>query len=128
MLLKRGIAVSPGVASAPALVLGRDFFSISRQTIRPDAVDAEIARFRLAVQETCAEISTHADEATAKLGDKYGAIFQAHLELAQDPMILDEIVNLIAHQLRSPESAVQAVLQKQAKQFLWAPHSVNRGP
>ena len=114
MLVKRGIAVSPGVASAPALVLGRDFFSISRQTIRPDAVDAEIARFRLAVQETCAEISTHADEATAKLGDKYGAIFQAHLELAQDPMILDEIVNLIAHQLRSPESAVQAVLQKQA--------------
>lgn len=114
MLLKRGIAVSPGVASAPALVLGRDFFPISRKTIRPEAVDSEIARFRKAVQETCAEISTHADDASARLGDKYGAIFQAHLELAQDPLILGEIVDLISKQFRSPEMAVQTVLQKHA--------------
>lgn len=115
MLVKRGIAVSPGVASAPALVLGRDFFSIPRKTIRQEAVDSEIARFRKAVQETCAEISTHADEAAARLGDKYGAIFQAHLELAQDPLVIGEIEDLIAKQHRSPESAVQAVLQKQAR-------------
>jgi phosphotransferase system enzyme I (PtsI) len=115
MLVKRGIAVSPGVASAPALVLGRDFFSISRKTVRPESVDAEIARFRQAVKETCTEISTHADEAAARLGDKYGAIFQAHLELAQDPLLLGEIEDLIAKQYRSPESAVQGVLQKQAR-------------
>ena len=115
MLVKRGIAVSPGVASAPALVLGRDFFSIPRKTIRPETVDTEVARFRKAVKDTCAEISTHADEAAARLGDKYGAIFQAHLELAQDPLVLGEIEDLIAKQHRSPESAVQGVLQKQAR-------------
>jgi len=115
MLVKRGIAVSPGVASAPALVLGRDFFSVSRKTIRPDAVKAEIARFHKAVKETCEEISTHADEAAARLGDKYGAIFQAHLELAQDPLVLSEIEDLVTKQFRSAESAVQAVLQKQAR-------------
>ena len=115
MLVKRGIAVSPGVASAPALVLGRDFFSVSRKTIPPDAVKAEIKRFHKAVKETCEEISIHADEATARLGDKYGAIFQAHLELAQDPLVLSEIEELVTLQFRSAESAVQAVLQKQAR-------------
>ncbi len=115
MLVKRGIAVSPGVASAPALVLGRDFFSISRKTIRPEAVDSEIARFHDSVRSTCAEISIHADEAAARLGDKYGAIFQAHLELAQDPLVLGEIEELISKQFRTAEAAVQMVLQKQAR-------------
>jgi phosphotransferase system enzyme I (PtsI) len=115
MLVRRGIAVSPGVASAPALVLGRDLFSFKKKTVSQEAVDSEVARFRKAVTDACAEISTHADEASSRLGDKYGAIFQAHLELAQDPMILDEVVALISQQKRSSEAAVQAVLQKQAR-------------
>lgn len=115
MLVRRGIAVSPGVASAPALVLDRDLFSVNRKTVKHEAVESEIARFRQSVVDACREISTHAEEASARLGDKYGAIFQAHLELAQDPLILDEIVSLISKQNRSPESAVQAVLQKQAR-------------
>ena len=65
MLVKRGIAVSPGVANAPALVLGRDLHQFSRKSIRPEAVDREIARFRKAVADTCAEIATHAEEASA---------------------------------------------------------------
>lgn len=115
MLVRRGIAVSPGVASAPALVLGRDLFSIKKTTVSQAAVDSEVARFQQAVQDACAEISTHAEEASSRLGDKYGAIFQAHLELAQDPMILSEVIALISRDKRSPESAVQSVLQRQAK-------------
>lgn len=115
MFVKRGIAVSPGMSHAPSLVLGRDMVQVSRQKVKPEAVDAEIERFRLAVTGTCAEIAAHADEATSRLGDKYGAIFQAHLELAQDPMILNEIEQLISKQHRSSESAVQMILQKQAK-------------
>lgn len=115
MLVKRGIAVSPGVANAPALVLGRDLHQFSRKSIRPEAVDREIARFRKAVADTCAEIATHAEEASARLGDKYGAIFQAHMELAQDPLLLAEVEQLIVKQQRSPELAVQTVLQKQAR-------------
>ena len=114
MLVKRGIAVSPGVASAPALVLGRDLFSFSRKTIPQKAVDAEIARFRQSVKGACAEIATNAEEATARLGQKYGAIFQAHLELAQDPLLLSEIEELISKRYRSAESAVQEVMKKQA--------------
>lgn len=115
MLVRRGIAVSPGVASAPALVLGRDLLSVKKKTVSQEAVDSEVARFRQAVTDACTEISTHADEASARLGDKYGAIFQAHLELAQDPLILDEVVSLISQQNRSSEAAVQAVIQKQAR-------------
>ncbi len=115
MLVKRGIAVSPGVAIAPTLVLGRDLFQFSRKSIRPEAIDREIARFRQAVADTCAEIASHAEDASARLGDKYGAIFQAHLELAQDPLLIAEVEQLIVKQLRSPESAAQTVLQKQAR-------------
>ena len=46
MLIKRGIAVSPGVAIGPALVLGSDSFRIPRRFVSIDAVDTELARLR----------------------------------------------------------------------------------
>src|SRR5262245_7992330 len=88
MELKRGIAVSPGVAIGPALVLGSEDFRIPRRFVQVDAVDTELARLHAALAASVAEIAGHEQLAAARLGQQYGAIFAAHRQLAQDPKLI----------------------------------------
>jgi len=56
MEIRKGIAVSPGVAIAPAIVLDSEQFRITRRSIEPGDVEAELARFRGAVDRALAEV------------------------------------------------------------------------
>ena len=78
MEVRRGIAVAPGVAIGPALVLGSEDFRIPQRFVRVDAIDIELARFRAALEAAVAEIASHEELAAARLGQQYGAIFGAH--------------------------------------------------
>jgi phosphotransferase system enzyme I (PtsI) len=115
MEVRRGIAVAPGVAIGPALVLGSEDFRIPQRFVRIDAVDAELARFHAAVAAAVAEISSHEQLAAARLGQQYGAIFAAHRQLAQDPKLIKDIEELIRQKCYSPEFASSRVLRKYAK-------------
>ncbi len=117
MLVKRGIAVSPGVAIGPALVLGAESFRIPRRFVSIDAVDMESARFRAALEATCKEIEINEKLASERLGAQYGAIFSAHLMMARDPKVTTEIEALIREKSFSPEFAVGRVLGQYAKRF-----------
>src|SRR5262245_34684347 len=110
MQLNRGIAVAPGVAVGPALVLGSEGFRIPQRFVRVDAVESEIARFRAALGAVVAEISANETLAASRLGQQYGAIFAAHRQLAQDPRLLKEIEDLIRQKCHSPEFATSRVL------------------
>jgi len=115
MEVRRGIAVAPGVAIGPALVLGSEDFRIPQRFVRVDAVDAELSRFRAALAAAVAEIAGHEELAATRLGQQYGAIFAAHRQLAQDPKLLLEIEDLIRQKCYSPEFASSRVLRKHAK-------------
>jgi phosphoenolpyruvate-protein phosphotransferase (PTS system enzyme I) len=117
MLIKRGIAVSPGVAIGPALVLGAEMFRIPQRFVSVDAVDMEVARFRTALEGTCQEIELNEKLANERLGAQYAAIFSAHLMMARDQKILAEIESLIREKSYSPEFAVSRVLRQYAKRF-----------
>jgi phosphoenolpyruvate-protein phosphotransferase (PTS system enzyme I) len=117
MLIKRGIPVSPGVVSGPALVLGAEDFRIPQRYVGVDAVEVEIARFQSALKAVCDEISENEQLATSHLGKQYGAIFAAHLQLVQDPKITEEITKLIRDRHFSPEFASSRVLRRYAKMF-----------
>lgn len=117
MLVKRGIAVSPGVAIGPALVLGAESFRIPQRFVSIDAVDSELARFRGALDATCQEIILNEKLASDRLGAQYAAIFSAHLMMARDEKINAEIEALIREKSFSPEFAVSRVLRQYAKRF-----------
>lgn len=117
MHVKRGIAVSPGVVSGPALVLGAESFRIPRRFVRVDAVETELARFHAALEAVCDEIRTNERLAASQLGDQYGAIFAAHLQLVQDAKLVGEIEKLIREKCHSPEFACSRVLRRYAKLF-----------
>jgi phosphoenolpyruvate-protein phosphotransferase (PTS system enzyme I) len=115
MELNRGIAVAPGVAIGPALVLGSDDFRIPQRFVRIDAIDSEIARFRAALAAAVEEITGHEALASSRLGKQYGAIFAAHKQLAQDPKLLKEVEDLIRQKCHSPEFAASRVLRQHAR-------------
>ncbi|MFN9374915.1 MAG: phosphoenolpyruvate--protein phosphotransferase [Planctomycetaceae bacterium] len=115
MEIRRGIAVSPGVAMGPALVLGSEGFRVPKRMVEVDAVDSEVQRFRAALEESVQEILFHEQLAAARLGPHYGAIFAAHRELARDPKLSTEIERLIRERNFSPEFACSRVLRQHAR-------------
>jgi phosphotransferase system enzyme I (PtsI) len=115
MEVRRGIAVAPGVAIGPALVLGSEDFRIPQRFIRADAVAIELARFQAALAAAVNEITGHEELAATRLGKQYGAIFAAHRQLVQDPKLVKDIEDLIRQKCYSPEFASSRVLRKFAK-------------
>ena len=112
MQVRSGIAVSPGVVTGPALVLGSENFRIPRKYVTNDAVDAELNRFHTALDIVCVDIKENEQLVSAQLGAEYGAIFAAHLQMARDPKLIREVETLIREQSHSPEYAVSRVLRK----------------
>lgn len=117
MQVTSGIAVSPGVVVGPALVLGSENFRIPRKYVSSAAVDAELARFRATLQQVCAEIEKNEVLVSEQLGSQYAAIFSAHLQMARDPRMVQEVESLIREKSYSPEYAVSRVLRQFAEQM-----------
>jgi phosphotransferase system enzyme I (PtsI) len=97
----RGIAASPGVAvgrafrplraDAPAVAAGQ----CPAHGLAPRDPSAEIARFKAAMAATKAELAALRDRARFELGDLKAEIFEAHLTIAADPELADEVAGLI---------------------------------
>jgi phosphotransferase system enzyme I (PtsI) len=115
MLIKRGIAVSPGVVTGTALLLGSEDFRIPRTVVSVDAIDTEIARFHSALENVCEEIAENQRQAAKELGKEYGDIFAAHLAMVRDPKLIEEIEHSIRDRCLSPEFATSRVLRHKAK-------------
>lgn len=113
----KGIAVSPGVAIGEALVMDTEGFRIPRRFVARDAVVDELERLEKAIAVASAEIAQHRDTVSAELGEKYGAIFEAHLQMLQDARLRGELEELIRHRHYSAEYAVSQILRRYAQVF-----------
>ena len=113
----QGIAVSPGVAIGEALVIDNEGFRIPRRFVMRDVVEDEVGRLRKALDSVAVEIGRNRDAISEKLGDEYGAIFAAHLQMLRDRRMNDELLALIREQHFSPEYAVSRVFRRYAKIF-----------
>jgi phosphotransferase system enzyme I (PtsI) len=113
----QGIPVSPGIAIGEALILDNEGFRIPRRFVARDAVDDELARLGSAIEAVGEEMGRNRDSVNAQLGDQYGAIFSAHLQLLNDPQLRRELEDLIRNQHLSPEFAVSRTLRRYAKFF-----------
>ncbi len=113
----QGIAVSPGVAIGEALVMDNEGFRIPRRFVARDAVVDELERLDKAVAAAASEIAHHRETVSAELGEKYGAIFEAHLQMLQDSRLRSELEEMIRQRHYSPEYAVSRTLRRYAQVF-----------
>src|SRR5580698_10221699 len=102
----QGIAVSPGVAMGEALVVDQEGFRIPRRFVARDAVEHELERLDAAIAAAGGEIEHNRQQVCEQLGEEYGAIFSAHLQMLRDPRLRSEIEAMIRERHYSPEYAV----------------------
>jgi phosphotransferase system enzyme I (PtsI) len=122
METRKGIAVSPGVAIAPAVVLDSEQFRIPRRSIEPAEVEGELTRFHKAVDRAQEEIGELRERVASDVGEKLGAIFDVQDALLNDPRLLEEVRELIQREHYAPEYAVSQVVRGYAKKILALPN------
>ncbi|MBI3839692.1 MAG: phosphoenolpyruvate--protein phosphotransferase [Planctomycetia bacterium] len=113
----QGIAVSPGVAVGEALIMGNEGFRIPRRFVARDAVEHELERLDDAIRAAGSEIDRNRQAVSRELGDQYGAVFSAHLQMLRDPALRTELDTMVRERHYSPEYAVSRALRRYAKVF-----------
>ena len=117
MEIRRGIAVTPGVAIGPALVLDTEGVVISQRTVPADQVEAEVHRLDEALALAAADARLREHLLSEKLGKDIGDIFQAHAFLAEDPSLRRALEGLIRTQLYTAEYAVSRHIRSVIKRL-----------
>ena len=111
-----------GVGASEGVVVGSVFVHTGggpepeRQKISEDAVEEELGRFRRAVEAVVAKLSETAQRLETSGNANEAAIFEAHVELAEDPELASGVAERV-RDLQSPEAAVLAVGEEYAGVF-----------
>ena len=117
MEIIKGIAVSPGVAICPAVVLDAEEFRIPQRQVVPARAKQEANRLRQAFTDAVDELSS----LQLSRGDIWDSnikdIFAVHLHFLRDRTMQKKIVDLILENAYSAEYAVSVILRDIAKQL-----------
>jgi len=112
----RGIPVSPGVCRGKILLLGKpQSDAVGRRPIQEAEVAAELKRFEQALVNTRQQILEVQRQVTEGLGARDAAIFDAHLLVLEDPVLIEEVNKLVQQDKVSAEYAFQQVAEKYAR-------------
>jgi phosphoenolpyruvate-protein kinase (PTS system EI component) len=111
-----GVAASEGVAVGPAFVHASKELKPERQNISEIQVEEELERFQSAVEAVAKKLSATAKEMREGGSEKEAGIFEAHLEMAEDPEFHSEVEERVKG-LESPEGAVISVGEEFATLF-----------
>ena len=117
MEIRRGIAVSEGIAIGPALVLDTEGVRIPFRTVPADRVDGEIVRLREALAAAADSARVRQQTLADKLGDDMGDIIGSHVGLFEDPKLQTDIEGLIRANLYSAEYAVSRFIRAFVKRL-----------
>jgi phosphoenolpyruvate-protein phosphotransferase (PTS system enzyme I) len=108
----RGIAVSAGVCRGKILVLHRARHIIAQREIPDGEITQEVARFEQSLVQTRKQISEVQRRVVQNMGAKEADIFDAHLLMLEDRMLVDEVIKLIREEKANAEYAFHTVSER----------------
>ncbi|WP_235963161.1 phosphoenolpyruvate--protein phosphotransferase [Tautonia rosea] len=117
MRVLRGIAVSPGVAFGPLLILAPRGPRLTRRSIPASAVDLERLRLERAVESARIDAEAAERDARQRLGPQYADILSAHVRMIADPTLRNEAASRISRDLVTAEHAIFEVLDGYARRL-----------
>ena len=86
-----GIAASPGVALGPVARIEPEILAVRDGRIEPSDVERELASFRAALEASRRDLAAIRDGIAAELGEAEARIYDAHLLILDDPMMLEAV-------------------------------------
>jgi len=108
----RGIGVSAGVCRGKILVLHRARHIISKREILESEIGSESKRFEQSLAQTRKQISDIQHKVVQNMGAKEGDIFEAHLLMLEDRVLVEEVIKLIRDQKLNAEYAFHTVAER----------------
>jgi len=105
----RGIAVSGGVAVGPALIVEREAAPVFRLELPPGAVETEVRRLTGAVEASRGQLRAIKERLSREVGALHAYIFDAHLLMLEDPLLVDRAVAVIREERVNAEWALRTV-------------------
>ncbi|GAH01639.1 unnamed protein product, partial [marine sediment metagenome] len=109
--MPKGIAASPGIAIGKVYILEKETFCILEYEIKEEVVEAEIKRFREAVEESKRELEEIKKRVKKTIGEKEAYIFQAHLLILEDPLLIGATIDRIRKQRLNAEASLRNTLK-----------------
>jgi phosphotransferase system enzyme I (PtsI) len=117
MEIKKGVAVSPGIAIAKSLVIDSEDYRIPRRSVKPTQRMIEIQRARNAFSAAADELTRLQAEQETIERRKIKDIFAVHLSYLRDRNLRRKITDLIHSESVTAEYAVSATLREIASAF-----------
>ena len=111
-----GVGASEGAVVGPAFTYTVEELETERESISEEEVEDELERFRSAIEAVVEKLSNTRDRLQESGSEEEAGIFEAHVELAEDPELSSGVEERI-RSLESPEAAVLAVGEEYAEMF-----------
>ena len=116
MEIRKGIAVSPGIAIAKPMVVDSKDYRIPRRSIMASQRAKEIQRLRKAFSQATSQLQTIESDKDIQEG-KISDIFAVHMRFLKDRSFRKRITDFIANDLVTAEYAVSTILREIASHF-----------
>jgi phosphotransferase system enzyme I (PtsI) len=107
----KGIGVSAGIAVGEALIVEREAVPVFRLPLSPEAVEPEVERLTRAIEESRRQLHAIRDRLSPS-GGPHAYIFDAHLLMLDDPLLLDRAVAVIRQDCVNGEWALRTVAEQ----------------
>jgi phosphotransferase system enzyme I (PtsI) len=108
----RGIAVSDGVCKGKILVLHHTRHVIARREIPDSEIEAEVRRFEQSLVRTRQQITDIQHRVAASMSAAEADIFDAHLLMLEDRVLIEEVIRAIRDQKVNAEFAFHTVSER----------------
>ena len=114
----QGISGSRGVAVGNVYRYIQEEIVIPDYTVAEDKVEEEIGKFAAAMAATLKQLDTIRQKALEEMGPEEAAIFEAHMQIAQDPSLSDGIKSLVESSHTNVVAATAQTIETFANIFL----------
>lgn len=115
-MLKGGVS-SPGIAIGKILVLTEDENLKPSITSQIEDTEAEIGHFDSALESGRIELENLAQSVGSSIGEKEREIFEAQALILEDPMLVDEVKDMIQREKIPAATAILKAVEKIEEQF-----------
>jgi phosphoenolpyruvate-protein phosphotransferase (PTS system enzyme I) len=105
----KGVGVSPGIAVGQALVVEREAVPVLRLLVPPEEVELEVARLGRAVSSSREQLQAIRGRLSREVGLPHAYIFDAHLLMLEDPLLLEGAKAIIRQEHVNAEWALRTV-------------------
>jgi len=111
MIKLKGVAASSGIAIGQGFKLTGDVIKVEERDIPRGKIELEIKKFKKAIDSTKRELGEIQSQAKSKIGKEGKDVFDAHLSLLEDQLVIEETIAQIKKQRKNSDFIYYEVMQ-----------------